>query len=82
METNKTYWFAAKRYGWGWGLPTAWQGWVASAVFLVLIVAGAFFFPPVKATGEFVAYTIGWGVLMVGVCWLKGEPTRWRWGKD
>lgn len=23
-----SYWFPAKRYGWGWGLPSSWQGWV------------------------------------------------------
>jgi hypothetical protein len=33
MDTNeKTVWFIAKRYGWGWGLPCAWQGWVVFAV--------------------------------------------------
>ncbi|HTS17465.1 MAG TPA: hypothetical protein VMP11_07825 [Verrucomicrobiae bacterium] len=25
---DKRVWFRAKRYGWGWGLPCAWQGWV------------------------------------------------------
>jgi hypothetical protein len=41
-----------KRYGWGWGLPAAWQGWVALAVFLGLVAAGALMFcvlPPAKA---------------------------------
>jgi hypothetical protein len=29
MNTNNPrYWFRAKRYGMGWGLPLAWQGWV------------------------------------------------------
>ena len=23
------YWFVAKKYGYGWGLPLVWQGWVA-----------------------------------------------------
>jgi len=21
-------------------------------------------------------------LLLVGICWLKGEPPRWRWGGD
>jgi hypothetical protein len=25
------YWFPAKRYGWGWGLPVTWQGWAVLA---------------------------------------------------
>lgn len=29
MASNgKKIWFPAKRYGWGWGLPVTWQGWV------------------------------------------------------
>jgi hypothetical protein len=27
MGTEKHYWFRAKRYGLGWGLPCSWQGW-------------------------------------------------------
>jgi hypothetical protein len=25
------FWFPAKRYGWGWGLPVKWQGLVRSS---------------------------------------------------
>ena len=32
------YWFAAKRYGWGWGLPLCWQGWVVMGVWLAVLV--------------------------------------------
>ena len=34
------YWFPAKRYGWGWGVPNTWQGWVVVAVFAALISVG------------------------------------------
>jgi hypothetical protein len=33
-------WFPAKRYGWGWGLPVAWQGWVVLLAWLALFVGG------------------------------------------
>jgi hypothetical protein len=36
MSENR-YWFAPKRYGYGAGLPIAWQGWVAMVVHLALI---------------------------------------------
>lgn len=75
------YWFQAKRYGWGWGLPLRWQGWVVYGVALVLLVSVFLFFPPHR---NFVPFLIGaWAVLLalVAVCWLKGEPPRWRWGK-
>ena len=32
------YWFRAKRYGWGWGLPLCWQGWVVMGVWLAVLV--------------------------------------------
>ena len=76
------YWFRAKRYGWGWGLPLTWEGWVALVGFLVLIVADGFVFPPAKALLSYIACAAGLTVLLLAVCWLKGEPTRWRWGDD
>lgn len=36
--SEEKYWFAPKRYGYGVGLPIAWQGWVASAVHLAIVV--------------------------------------------
>ncbi len=39
MEGSKRVWFPAVRYGWGWGPPVTWQGWLVLAGFLVLLVA-------------------------------------------
>jgi hypothetical protein len=80
MDTR--YWFRAKRYGWGWGLPLTWQGWAILAAFIALIVADALVFPPRKALPAFIACVVGLSLLLVAVCWLKGEPPRWRWGDD
>lgn len=80
MET-KTYWFKAKTYGWGWGLPLVWQGWLVYAVAVVLLGVAAFIFP---ADNQPIAFSISTGVvilLLLIICWLKGEPPRWRWGK-
>ncbi len=33
MTNHLTYWFPAKRYRWGWGLPSVWQGWVVMGIF-------------------------------------------------
>jgi hypothetical protein len=82
MQTDHKYWFPAKRYGWGWGFPSSWEGWLVFATFFALIVAGFFMFPPAEEVGSFVAYTAIVSVLLVAVCWLKGEPPRWRWGDD
>lgn len=42
---RKRYWFPAKEYGYGWGLPVTWQGWLVIVAYLVLIAAGIFLFP-------------------------------------
>ena len=81
MPDRKEYWFPARTYGWGWGLPSAWQGWVVYGIAAALLVAGVFIFPPVTRPLAFQAYTWSVVLLLVLVCWLKGEPPRWRWGK-
>ena len=80
MQDTKTYWFPAKRYGWGWGLPTAWQGWSVLALFALLILAGAVLLLPSHGPGPFVAYSAILSALLVAVCWVKGEPPSWHWG--
>jgi hypothetical protein len=81
MSAEQNYWFPAKRYGWGWGLPSAWQGWAVLVVFFVLMAGGSLVLLPAKGPTIFVAYSALLCVLLVVVCWLTGEPPRWRWGK-
>jgi hypothetical protein len=76
------YWFAAKRYGWGWGWPSVWQGWLVLAAFVALLGIGAALFPPNSNLGAFVVYVLVLGALLFAICWLKGEPPRWRWGNS
>jgi len=74
------YWFPAKRYGWGWGLPVAWQGWAVLAAHLVLLILGfALIDLNTNALG-FLLYVGAITAALLAVCWLKGEPPRWRWG--
>lgn len=80
MQPTAKYWFPAKRYGWGWGLPATWQGWAVLIVFVALVVAGAFLFPPQKHLAAYLAYIGILAILLIGIGWLKGEPPRWRWG--
>jgi hypothetical protein len=75
----RRYWFPAKRYGWGWGLPATWEGWVFLLVWLgillptILWLAGHAFY----WVYPFLAVMIA---LLLAVCVAKGEPPRWRWG--
>jgi hypothetical protein len=80
MPNKPLYWFPAKRYGWGWGVPTAWQGWVVLVLFFALLLVGAVLLLPGQGVSTYLAYTLLLCVLLVAVCWLKGEPPTWQWG--
>ena len=82
MPENNRYWFPAKRFGWGWGPPSTWKGWVVIGIFFVLLLIGAIELLPGQGPVAFVAYTTVLGMCLVVVCWIKGEPPRWRSGKD
>jgi hypothetical protein len=80
MYEPKQFWFPAKRYGWGWGLPITWQGWVVFVVFFLLLIAGVFLFPPARERFAFLVYNGLLCVVLAVICYAKGEPPRWRWG--
>ena len=80
MEDEPTFWFPAKRFGWGWGPPTVWQGWAVLAVFAAMVLVGAAVLLPDHGAPAFVGYVVLLCVLLVGICWLKGERPSWRWG--
>ena len=82
MPDKQAYWFPAKRYGWGWGIPSCWQGWMVLAVFAGLFLAGFLLFPPSRDIGLYLAYVAILTGSLVAICWIKGEPPRWRWGDD
>jgi hypothetical protein len=79
MAEKSSYWFPAKRYGWGWGLPTAWQGWVVFLAYLAIVPLAALRFMPHRrdAFGAVLAVST---ILLILICYIKGEPPSWRWG--
>jgi hypothetical protein len=81
FEKTPGIWFPAKRYGWGWGPPVAWQGWVVLAVWIALLFAGLLWFAPMSPMVH-TLHALGMGALLIVVCWAKGERPRWRWGND
>jgi hypothetical protein len=79
--SEKEIWFPAKRYGWGWGLPCRWQGWVVLGVWLLMIILSALFLMPSHPwLFEGAVWTLV--AALIAICWWKGEKPRWRWGKD
>ncbi len=74
MSTDPEYWFPAKSRGWGWGPPAVWQGRAVLAVFAVCVLAGAIELLPTHGPFVFVGYTAFLCLVLMGICWLKGEP--------
>ena len=74
------YWFPAKRYGYGWGPPITWQGWVVLIAWIALTTVGSWFIAQRSLTLFFVFEGLMIAAL-VAVCYAKGEPPRWRWGE-
>ena len=73
--SNEVYWFRRKRFGWGWGLPCSWQGWVFFIPwFAALAWVTAHFMPerPLAFTMALAALTS----ILVTVCVVKGEPPQ------
>ncbi|MGB6489033.1 MAG: hypothetical protein WBE91_19315 [Steroidobacteraceae bacterium] len=78
-DGNHKYWFRAKRYGWGWGLPLTWQGWVVFVGWFAVFIPATVHLIPRRPVA-FMAFTLLMGLLLVAICYLKGEPPRWRSG--
>lgn len=78
---DRDYWFTAKTYGWGWGLPCRWQGWVFLLGWLASLyaVVGGLIHVAPRLT---MLAVIVWVVILLVVCYRKGPPPRWRWGHD
>ena len=82
MAEERDIWFPAKRYGWGWGPPVKWQGWVVLAAFTAAIVYIGLRFPPGSDPLLFFVLIACTALALTLVCWWKGETPRWRWGED
>ena len=78
MADENSCWFPAKRFGWGWGPPRVWQGWAVLTLWLIALLAGLLWFRHPGARSGFV---LAMGAVLTGICYLKGEPPRWRWGE-
>ena len=74
-------WFAPKRFGYGSGLPIAWQGWVLLIGFLVLTIAAALLLAnrPVALIAVLAPATI---LLMIVCARTTRGGWHWRSGSD
>jgi len=83
MNDRATFWFPVKRYGWGWGLPVRWQGWVVFASYAALAYAGVHYFKEQRNVAGLFVYLGILTVALIAIVIAKGErPAGWRWGKQ
>ena len=80
MEKAPKYWFPAKQYGWGWGFPSTWQGWVVLAVYLALMLGGLVVVNPATSPNAYGVYAAVVLAVFMLVVWRTGEPPGWRSG--
>jgi len=82
QDENTSFWFPAKTYGFGWGLPVRWQGWLVLLVYAVLVSLGIVYLRARRDVVAFLLYVVGITMLLIVVIVAKGErPVAWRWGK-
>jgi len=81
MKTTSPYWFPAKKYGWGWSLPCSWQGWVTLLIYILSVAVCAVVFNPDHSPGLYLFGMFCLTMVLIGVCWVKGEKPSWRWGE-
>lgn len=72
-------WFPAKKLGWGWGPPVTWQGWVFLIGWLAAVLVLSPLLHQQGGAMPFLLFLVPMVGLLLVVCWLKGEPPRWRW---
>jgi hypothetical protein len=75
-------WFAPKRYGYGSGLPIAWQGWAVLLVYIAILGALAL---TLRRNGPipFVAAVIPLTAVLAVICARTTRGGwRWRWGEE
>ena len=74
-------WFAPKRYGYGAGLPIAWQGWALIAAFMAIMVAAGVLLEGKPLAQAAVVIPALLMLLLIAARTTRGG-WRWRWGKD
>ena len=87
MSKKKDYWFGAKNYGWGWGLPLTWQGWLSFLSFAVILVCSLFLlvFPYTDTKVPLANWVIFFSIfaldvfMLVALSYRYGETPEWRW---
>lgn len=81
MAPDQKVWFRAKTYGYGWGFPCSWQGWLVLIAYMLFVFGGSYVINPSLYPAFYLGYVIVLSILLTIVCYKKGEKPAWRWGR-
>ncbi len=78
------YWFKKKLYGWGW-VPVKWQGWLVLAIYVALLVCSFVGIDAVQDSSSdtlinFAPRFVVLSLVLIWICYKKGEKPGWQWG--
>ncbi|MGY3265561.1 hypothetical protein [Lysobacter sp. HA35] len=73
MNEQPRYWFPAKKFGVGFGLPVAWQGWVVIGLYVAALAMVYVRFPPDTDAVPFYAGVLAATSALVLIVWFKGD---------
>ena len=78
--TDGPEWFAQKRYGYGAGLPIAWQGWAVLGVYMAVVGLTVWLLEPWPPAIFAILVTATFLLVLVSARTTRGG-WRWRWGR-
>lgn len=73
-------WFAPKRYGFGAGLPIAWQGWSILVAYIAAALAAAILLHRKPLVLAAIVGTLSVILVLIAARTTRGG-WHWRWGK-
>jgi len=79
MSDDDDAWFAPKQFGFGFGLPVAWQGWALMLCYFAVVAVLIFALRnhPVQLIVALILPTVA--LLVIG-CGKTRGGCHWRWG--
>lgn len=83
-DNPQGYWFRKKLWGWGW-TPATWQGWAVLVGFVAVVFLNFYRIDTASHSASdtltaFVPETLLLTILLIIICWKKGEKPSWQWG--
>ena len=73
-------WFAPKRYGFGAGLPIAWQGWALFGAYFAILALAGWLLKASPLALLVVVSSATFILLLIAARTTRGG-WRWRWGR-